>query len=1490
MTDSNEPGNPKPATQPPAAPPPAAPPPAAPQPPLGGNANAPPLPPGAEPPPQAAPYRVHLQGNPVPPAPPPPRVPLRTIFFAVAGLFAAAAIILFVVFRPSPPRKARSIGARLDLAAGDVTVNDSNGDVKALSGTPLGSGASVTTAKGARALIRTGEGAALFLRGETSVKLLERGVDVGSGEVWLEAPRVDGDALECTVGTYRISASDAGVSIKRDGKDVTVYVARGLAILTSPGGRVEIGAGEQGLAKAEGKPAVTPVAFWQDWTGGMGDQRGARMVGSGTGRLYGLDPSAASGAPARKLGIAKQVVKAVLRDGVAETEVDQVFSNPGGTAIEGWYWFTVPSTAMVTGFALETNGQLVEGEVIEKREAAAQYRVAMRRGNEPALLEWVDGRTYRARIYPIPASGTRRVVLRYIEMLPMVEGKTRYVYPLRSDDPVRFDEFSLSVDVGGTDQDFDVASSLDARIEGPGGRKVSMRRSGYVPRADFQLEIVSKKKKPAVSAWRFQAGADQADYVMLRCAPDKDFAKEPPANADVVLVVDTSAGGDESSRQLRAAAAEGALRALSDRDHFALVTLDVAPTVVYPKEGLAPATDSDIAKALEKLSDHPIGGATDLGAMFEPALARLHGKEHAAVVYVGDGAATSGETGAQALLDRLRRSLTGSRARFFAIGTGADANHELLAQLARAGGGQYIRIDESGQTTGQALRLTSAIKTAAITDVAIDLGAGLDQPLYSATGKLSRGEELVLLARTHHPLPKKVAVHGRIGGKDFDDAYEVKVDTTSVTASLVPRLWAAEYARRLMGSGTSTDDNRSQILQLGVEYGLITPFTSSIALDSEASYARQGIIRRHSRVRGVRLTAIESKTDEERLMGDLLPAAPVSVMGCDKRDHSAGVASESEEQKPASSPTPVSMGAGSRPGSRDEGETTESPSIAQNAQNAPPPPAVFAPAAAGAAPATPMPAGNAGGKAAEDVDLARLLGAADDSERGAKVADSRAMKSAPKPRSGRPPAEPGHAAPAATVMPTTPRGQRDLDRAGSDASKETKDGVKKNVAAKSPAVGFAAAYRTALVRSLSRCSDVAARPLSERLVIWQKRAKKTRSAQELAKLYDMAYAACELPDWRDEAALLDIVQQSIETEQAAEIILGHFASFPEGQHFVARNLLRRTVDVRIAAAVSRAIYGGVDWTRLDRELADLDKTDKQLARLKAAMLVSPGDPQGDVRLVKLLARGGQRAEAIAHGRRLRDRGFLTPTLAQELGDVLAESGDQDEALRTYSEIVEFDGQSALSRRVLGDIFLRQGWYPAAYRQYKTLTDLDRKNPLAWLRLANAAAGAGRVDEALRLDREVAGGEGTPGPNDPRMFARLLSASRLGVLLDKPDPAAGITTEAVSRKIKELSLFSGPGALAILTWEDLDAQLVIGAADEKKEQLVGEATDGGAVGLYSVLGSPDSWERALHAARYKSEILQRKVAFRLVTLAWNGKEFKVATKKGELLPGVKQAPL
>lgn len=1402
------------------------------------------------------------------------RVTPKTIL--LFGLLAALLIgaVAFAVLHTPPPTKSRIIGARLDLVSGDVAVTDSGSSAKELSGTPLAVGSHIATGKGARALVRTADGAAVFLRDKTEIVLSDRGFELASGEVWLDAPRVDGNAIACNLGKTTVSASDAGLSLKRDGDDVTVYVARGLAITTSPAGRAEVNAGEQATVKAAGAPKIDAVAFWQDWTGGMGDTGGAHgAIGSGVGRLYGLDPNAANGAAAQKLGIAKQVVHAVVRDGIAETEVDQTFSNPNGQSIEGWYWFTVPTSATISSFALETNGVLVEGEVVEKHEAAAKYQALVQQTYDPALLEWIDGRTYRARIFPIPAGGTRRVVVRYTELLPTVDGKVRYVYPLRSDDPVRFDEFSLAVDLGAAGPTMQVATSVDAVVE-EDGRKVTMRRSGFVPRSDFQLEMTSKLKQKPLRAWRFQAGADQADYVMMRYVPEVDFSQLPPQKGDLVLVVDTSAGGDDSARQLRTSAAEAILRALSDEDHFALVALDVRPTVVYPQEGLAPASDAEISKALEKLSDHSVGGATDLGAMFEPALERLHGTDQPAVVYVGDGVATSGETTSEELSDRMRRSLTGSRARFFTVGVGADARQDLLAQLSLEGGGEHLRIDDAEQTTEVALRLASAIKTPTITDLQVDLGAGLDQPFASSTGKLSRGEEYVLLARTHHALPSTVKVTGRIGGKDATWTYPVSLENDVVT-SLVPRLWASEYIHRLIGGGA--DENRSKILSLGLEYGLITPHTSILALESDAAYAREGIQRRRSPVRGVRLTSIEGDAQEKAMIDRFGVAAPAAMAGCDNNEKRAGTEATSN-LAPADQTVTAQNG--------------------QAGQNMPTTPGAVATATAAApmqfggneekqgnandvAPSSNIVGiihggGRVGPTEVRDDDGSGLqLGAGGGGGSG-KGLDALGLKTKPTMH-----------APRAIPAKDAETGREPLAKERQEVAADKKAALGSGTGNLAP-TGLAQNARRYV--PLSRCSDAASRPLPERIVLWTRRLKQLTQASDVIAQFVSARSACELPDWRDEAALLDLVEKKVTTEDGAAYVLSSLSSDPDAQAFVARKILRRTVDLRVAAAVERTLFGAVDWDKIDRENLDKKSAEDRLAHVRQAMLQAPGDPQGDVRLVKLLVDAGHRDEAIAHGRRLRDRGLLTPTLAQELGDVLADAGETDEALRTYSEVVEFDPNDPAARRVLGDIYVRRGWYDAAYRQYKTLIDIDGRDPLSHLRLATAAAGAGRIDEALRIERDVSSGEGTPGPADPRVFARLESASRLGALFANPAAANGATPDAIARKMKELGLFSGPGTLAILTWQDRDARLYVGAADDKNGALAGETTDAGTIGLYAVLSPNDAFDKIAHAVRWKDDPPGRAVKYQVALVTWDGKSFKVTEKNGSIDAAAKTAAL
>ena len=443
---------------------------------------------------------------------------------------------------PPPPRVVPQLGARVELAAGNVWVVQNEKKVRVITGAMLESNTSIALDKGARALIRLGNGTGLFLRGNSKISLSGEEVSVEKGEIWVDVPADETDMSRFTVGDVTVTASGAGLDILRTDRDVRVYVARGLAVVAGKNGRVEIENGELATVGTDGRPVASAMRFFNDWTGGMADRELlAGFGGKASGRIYGID-RLNPGAPPKELQIQFQEVVAVIRDGVAHTTVDQRFFNPANVDVEGWYWFTIPEGAAVERFALEVNGQLIEGEMTERHQAAAAYEEAVQKAVDPALLEWIDGRTFRARIFPIGKASERRVVLSYTQFLPLVDGVYRYMYPMGGAGETRIQEFSLSVNLGPAGSDFDIATQQDARVSDDSAL-VTMRRTGFLPRSDFMLELTPKEPVKALRTYRYASGLNEADFVMIRYSPEVDFSKLTEISGEVVVIFDTSAGG-----------------------------------------------------------------------------------------------------------------------------------------------------------------------------------------------------------------------------------------------------------------------------------------------------------------------------------------------------------------------------------------------------------------------------------------------------------------------------------------------------------------------------------------------------------------------------------------------------------------------------------------------------------------------------------------------------------------------------------------------------------------------------------------------------------------------------------------------------------------------------------------------------------------------------------------------------------------------------------
>lgn len=1369
---------------------------------------------------------------------------------AAALVGGGAALVILKPWETPPVTQVSRIDAEIELAAGEVLLERESGSERLLSHTPVPVGAKVRTGEGARALIRLSDGSRAFLDAQTVVTIGD-GLVIESGRVWIDAPALERGA-EPTVhalgADVRVSIAEGGASLRKDDTETSVYVAAGLAIVDGSAGRREVAAGERAVLDASGSPAVEPVAFWEDWTGGMGDRSAlGRSQALGSGALFAVDRQAAPGSPALPLAIQRQTVKVAFADALAETMVDQRFFNPSNRPVEGWYWFTIPDGAHLTGFALETDGRLVEGEIVERHDAAAKYEKAIARNNDPALLEWIDDRTVRARIFPVPALGSRRIVVRYQQLLAEAEGKLRYTYPLAGG-PGRatptIEEFAMQVELGDLGEHYEVATLGEARLEGEGkAKRVTMRRSGYAPRADFQLELVRKagETKEPMRLALLDPGGDQGRFLMLRWSPDMQLAEAAVPPGEVVVVVDTSAAGDPAEYLARVAAAEALLRSLSAGDKFAVMAADLDADVLFPDTGIAEASEESIGLALERLAERTTGGATDLGAIFDTALERVHGLEQPAIVYIGDGLATSGDRRGEALVERVRRSMAGSRARLFTVGVGRQIDGPVLERLAEVGGGTHLRVESNELAVARALELAGALKTPVLTDLEIDLGEGLDDVFTNTNGKLARGQELVLFARTHHDLPKTIAVRGRLGGEAIEREYEVSIDDGAIVQA-VPKLWAAAHIDHLLTDSRGVASVRGQVLSLGLEYGLMSPFTSLLALDTEQAYAQMGVQRRSRRFGGVRLIADatimrgeDSPSGGSAVLGAFI-GAMTSPLGCSSKSEAPmTTASAKSDSAPASAPA-----GNAGPARQDDGRVAEPPAPPQDApmeESEVEEPAVAVQRHAGEE-------GQMGKASAKPDDMA-----------GRDLDES---KHAPEPAPAKPVSETIEKPPVAdpTTMPAVATGARDE----SIVTKKPKR-RQSNVArgGKAP------------------CSDAAAQDLTQRKLLWERRLALAADMNATLEVYEAVASTCEMPGWKDQRTMLGLVQTRAGTEHDIALLLAHFADDTDARGYLARALLRRLVDPALVAAVGAAMFGEVvDWPALDRKLRLQTDPEEQIRLLRVALARAPGDPEGERRMIRMLAARGQRDEAIARGRKIREQGWFTPALAQTLGELLVETGEVEEAQRVFSEIVEFDPESFDSRRLLGDVFLRHGWYDGAYRQYEDLVELRPDDTNAAIRLARAAAGGGRVDEALRILRKIAADEGRPGADDPRRFARLHAAAYLAAML----AAEGTPKASIAQELRRLQLFDTPTTWTLLTWHDLDAQLVLARTDE----IAVDAIAGSGTGLFAL----QTDGAAPLVVRHAGVDHARVVAYERIVIVFDGKNFDVKVEPGTIGPAVATA--
>src|SRR6266542_1298086 len=544
----------------------------------------------------------------------------------------------------------------------------------------------------------------------------------------------------------------------------------------------------------------------------------------------------------RSLPIKSIKIDTKISSQVATTHVEQIFRNDTDATLEGTYFFPIPEQASITEFAIWDGDRRLVGEVRSREEARRIYDEIVRRQRDPGLLEYAGKDLFQASIFPIPPHSDKKLEITYSQILQAESGTVAYRYPLGTGRQLtQIGTVSGRVELESKEPLRNIYSPTHAvEVKRNGDRRsVVTFETGKEPQ-DFQLFYgLSREDFGVTLLTHREPGKD--GYYLLMISPKDDWSEQEYAAKDIVFVLDTSGSMAEAGKMEKA---RGALlygvRILRAKDRFNVISFAGEERLM--ETGMTTADDQG-RKRGEAFAQslRPVGG-TNINQALLSAMRQFEASDRPKIlIFMTDGLPTVGETNAARIVDNARAArMPGLR--LFTFGVGYDVNTTLLDKLAAENGGVADYVEPKEDLEVKVSNFFAKVNYPVLTDLGLDM-AGVETDLvYPRTlPDVFRGSQVTLIGRYRNPIDMdfvRLQLSGKSGSAKRNFLYNnLRFPLRTESNDFLPRLWATRRVGWLMEQVRSNGEQkelRDEIVDLGTRYGIVTPYTSYLALEPNA--------------------------------------------------------------------------------------------------------------------------------------------------------------------------------------------------------------------------------------------------------------------------------------------------------------------------------------------------------------------------------------------------------------------------------------------------------------------------------------------------------------------------------------------------------------------------------------------------------------------------------------------------------------------------------
>jgi Ca-activated chloride channel homolog len=528
---------------------------------------------------------------------------------------------------------------------------------------------------------------------------------------------------------------------------------------------------------------------------------------------------------------------------VATTHVEQVFRNDTDATLEGIYFFPIPESASIAEFAIWDGDRRLVGEVRSREEARRIYDEIVRRKRDPGLLEYAGKDLFQASIFPIPPHSDKKLELTYTQVLRAESGTVSYRYPLGTGrNTQQIGTVSGRVEIESREPLRNVYSpshAIDITRKGETRAAVSFESSGAQAPQDFQLFYGLSKDDFGVSLLTYrEPGRD--GYFLLLISPKNELTEQEYAAKDILFVLDTSGSmADQGKMEKARSALLFGIRSLRSEDRFNVISFAGEERLM--ERSLIAANEQGRARGVEFVNSLRATGGTNINDSLLAAFRQFNQSERPRmIVFMTDGLPTVSETNTQRIIENVARQRVAG-VRLFTFGVGYDVNTALLDKLAADNGGVAEYVEPREDLEIKVSGFFAKINYPVLTDLKLDMGGVETDLVYPRNlPDLFKGTQIALIGRYRNQADLshvRLGLAGRTGSRAQNFFYDnQRFPLKAEKNDFLPRLWATRRVGWLMEQIRTNGEQkelRDEVVDLGTRYGIVTPYTSYLALESD---------------------------------------------------------------------------------------------------------------------------------------------------------------------------------------------------------------------------------------------------------------------------------------------------------------------------------------------------------------------------------------------------------------------------------------------------------------------------------------------------------------------------------------------------------------------------------------------------------------------------------------------------------------------------------